>query len=76
MEEVVKGKSTCKSMSHKREPLMEGTEESPVWLENKEGEAESGFIRDQIPGRSRTSKSALEGHAEDFELYPESSGAS
>ena len=53
---------------------MEGTEESPVWLENKEGEAESGFVRDQMLGKSRTSKSILEGHAEDFELYPESSG--
>ena len=44
VEKVVSGNGTCKSMSRKGDPLMEGREESPVWLENKEGEGENGFI--------------------------------
>lgn len=59
-------------MSQKKEPLLEGMEASPVWLENQEGEARMGFIGDRMPSKSQTSQSIFEGHAEDFELDLES----
>lgn len=67
---VVKRNSTCKSVSQKGGPLIEGMEESPVWLEHQEGEAKTGSLCDQVPGKGQTYKSISKGHAEDFELYP------
>lgn len=72
VENRVRGNSTWKTMSQKKEPLLEGMEASPVWLENQEGEARRGFIGDRMPSKSQISQSIFEGHAEDFELDLES----
>ena len=57
-----------------RRPLIEGIEQSPVWLERKEGEAWGCLTCGQMPGKGQICRSTLEGHEEDFELYPKSNG--
>lgn len=70
METVVRRNSACKAVSQKGGPLIEGMEESPVWLEHQEGDTKTGSICDQVPDKDQTYKSS----AEDFELYPKNNG--